>query len=232
MQIANHLQVLLAEDDPKLLAALTQELRAQGFVVHAAADGLQASELIAHQSFDLAILDIGLPHKSGFELCTQLRQNSSVVPIMMLTALSAIDDKLEAFRTGADDYMVKPFHTRELMARVEVLLKRANRNLQTHDVLKIADLTLDLEAKTVTRAGKAIDLTAKEFSLLVALLQAGGRVLSKQQLSEKVWGLNFDTGTNTVEVYISFLRGKIDKNFPTKLVHTKAGFGYYLAEKE
>lgn len=228
----NGFSILLAEDEPTLTANIKSELERLGYKVYAAFDGEIAERLFISKNVNLAILDINLPGKNGLALCKSFRQKNRQLPILMLTALSEVDDKLDAFNSGADDYMVKPFHMKELMARVEVLLKRSVSSMATSEKITVSDLEIDLDFKTVKRGGVSIDLTAKEFLLLVELAKAGGRVLSKQFLTEKVWGLNFDTGTNTIEVYISFLRGKIDKNFTPKLIRTKTGFGYYLSEKE
>jgi DNA-binding response OmpR family regulator len=148
----------------------------------------------------------------------------------MLTALGEIQDKMDAFDFGADDYIVKPFHFNELFARIKVFLKRADTSSDASDKITVADLQIDYLDKSVVRGGKNINLTAKEFALLVLLARSKGKVISKEEILEKVWNLNFDTGTNTIEVYISFLRSKIDKPFEVKLLHTKPGFGYFLKE--
>jgi DNA-binding response OmpR family regulator len=148
----------------------------------------------------------------------------------MLTSLGEIQDKMDAFNLGADDYIVKPFHFNELLARIKVFLKRADGSNEHTEKLKVADLEIDLLDKSVVRGDKSINLTAKEFALLVLLAKCKGKVISKQEILEKVWNLSFDTGTNTIEVYISFLRNKIDKPFDLKLIHTKPGFGYFLKE--
>ena len=148
----------------------------------------------------------------------------------MLTALGEIQDKMDAFNLGADDYIVKPFHFNELFARIKVFLKRTDAANELGEKLSIADLEIDLLEKTVTKANQQINLTAKEFALLTLLARSKGKIISKQEILEKVWGLSFDTGTNTIEVYISFLRNKLDKPFENKLIHTKPGFGYFLKE--
>jgi DNA-binding response OmpR family regulator len=172
-------------------------------------------------------MDVNIPHKSGFELCKEFRSLKKSIPIIMLSAMGEINDKMEAFKLGADDYMVKPFHFDELFARLKVFLKRAD--LKDEDVkIVVDDLEIDFRNKTAVRAGVTVNLTAKEFTLLVLLARNRGKVISKQEILEKVWDLSFDTGTNTIEVYISFLRNKLDKPFETKLIHTKPGFGYYI----
>ena len=171
-----------------------------------------------------------MPYKNGLTLVKEFRELNSRIPIIMLTALGEIQDKIDAFNLGADDYIVKPFHFDELFARIKVFLKRAESTAETGEKIQVGDLEIDMENKTVNRSGKNINLTAKEFALLVLLSRNKGKVISKQEILEKVWDLSFDTGTNTIEVYISFLRNKIDKPFDTKLIHTKPGFGYYVRE--
>lgn len=220
-------RILLAEDEPKLGEVVKHELVRQGYDTDVAIDGASAEKLFKQNTYSLVLLDINLPGKNGIELCKQFRAESKDVPIIMLTALDQIQDKVKAFELGADDYIVKPFHFDELFARIKVFLKRAEISFEK---IVIADLEIDIANKAVTRGGKAIELTSKEFKLLVLLAKAKGRIISKQEILEKVWDLSFDTGTNTIEVYISFLRNKIDKPFETKLIHTKQGFGYFIKE--
>jgi DNA-binding response OmpR family regulator len=220
-------RILLIEDEPKLGKVIVEELRGQGYQVDLAADGLIAELFFKQNNYSLVLMDINIPHKSGFELCKDFRAIKKSIPIIMLSALGEINDKMEAFKLGADDYMVKPFHFDELFARLKVFLKRAD--LKDEDVkIVVDDLIIDFRNKTAVRAGVTVNLTAKEFTLLVLLARNRGKVISKQEILEKVWDLSFDTGTNTIEVYISFLRNKLDKPFETKLIHTKPGFGYYL----
>jgi len=223
-------RILFVEDEPKLGASVRKELTEQGYEVDLAYDGRIGESLFKSGEYDLILLDINLPHINGLELCRRFREVNREVPILMLTALGELDDKMEAFSAGADDYLVKPFHLRELLARIKVFMKRQQLNTQYEDKLNVSDLEIDFAAKSVTRAGKSINLTAKEFSLLGLLARSRGRVLSKNEIAEKVWDMNLDSSTsmNTIEVYISFLRNKIDKDFDPKLIHTKQGFGYYL----
>jgi two-component system copper resistance phosphate regulon response regulator CusR len=225
------LRILLVEDEPKIAQSLADQLHKNSYQVDIAYDGLIAEKLFYQNAYDLIILDINLPLKNGLQLCRMFRDKRSNVPIIMLTALGEIQDKLEAFNLGADDYLVKPFHFKELLARIKVFLKRTDVNEYFDDVLHIGDLEISISRKEVIRAGKVIQLSAKEFSLLVLLVRARGRVISKVEIAEKVWDVNFDTGTNTIEVYINFLRNKIDKPFPVKLIHTKPGFGYFIREE-
>lgn len=220
-------RILLAEDEAKLATAIKEELTRVGYDVDVAKDGDAAEKLFLDNNYSLALLDINMPGKSGIELCKIFRKSSARLPIVMLTAMGEIHDKVEAFDVGADDYMVKPFHFDELFARLKVLFKRTDLTDQ-EEKLVYEDLEIDFKQKSVSRSGIAINLTSKEFTLLTLLARTPERVISKQEILEKVWDLSFDTGTNTIEVYISFLRNKIDKPFDKKLIHTKPGFGYYI----
>ncbi|RFM28641.1 response regulator transcription factor [Deminuibacter soli] len=226
----NVYRILLAEDEPKLSQVIQEELNRQGYQTDVAFDGMIAEKLFKQHGYSLVLLDINLPYKNGLALCKEFRDHNKHVPIIMLTALGEIHDKMDAFNLGADDYIVKPFHFDELFARIKVFLKRADAANEVGEKIAVADMEIDMENKTVNRSGKNINLTAKEFALLVLLSRHKGKVISKQEILEKVWELSFDTGTNTIEVYISFLRNKIDKPFETKLIHTKPGFGYYVRE--
>lgn len=223
-------RILLAEDEPKLGQIVQEELTRQGYTVDVAYDGLVAEKLFQQHSYAMILLDINLPYKNGLALCKEFREAKKGIPIIMLTALGEIQDKMDAFNYGADDYIVKPFHFNELFARIKVFMKRADAGTEMSEKINVADLEIDLLNKNVTRGDTVINLTAKEFALLAMLTKAQGKVVSKQEIMEKVWGLNFDTGTNTIEVYISFLRNKIDKPFELKLIHTKPGFGYFVKE--
>lgn len=220
-------RILLVEDEAKLSKIIREELTANGYDTDIAADGLEASKLFNQHAYALVLLDINLPYKNGFVLCREFRDQNKKVPIIMLSAAGEIHDKVEAFNIGADDYIVKPFHFVELFARVKVFLKRSELPANL-DKISVEDMEINFLKKTVTRAGVNILLTAKEFTLLTLLAKNRDRVISKQEILEKVWDLSFDTGTNTIEVYISFLRNKIDKPFANKLIHTKPGFGYYI----
>ena len=178
------------------------------------------------------MLDIIIPYMNGVELCKEIRKKNPDVPILMLTALGTTDDKITGFDAGADDYLVKPFEFKELLARIKSLTKRASGVIRTSHTIKVADLELDLDKKVAIRNGKTIELTAKEFALLELFMLNRGRVLSRGEIAEKIWDITFDTGTNVVDVYINFLRKKIDRDFPNKLIHTQIGMGYIFKEKE
>jgi two-component system, OmpR family, copper resistance phosphate regulon response regulator CusR len=226
----NNHRILLAEDEPKLGQIIQEELNRQGYHTDVAFDGLIAEKLFQQHNYSLVLLDVNLPYKNGLALCKEFREAKKNIPIIMLTALGEISDKIDAFNLGADDYIVKPFHFNELFARIKVFLKRSDSATENTEKIVVGDLEIDLLDKAVTKCSKVINLTAKEFALLALLAKSNGKVISKQEILEKVWGLSFDTGTNTIEVYISFLRNKLDKPFDTKLIHTKPGFGYFLKE--
>jgi DNA-binding response OmpR family regulator len=227
-------RILIVEDEPKVAVAISDSFRESGYETQIAYDGAVGSHLAATEPFDAIILDLNLPYLSGFEVCRKIRDNNLRVPIIMLTALGSVENKMNGFDIGADDYVVKPFDLRELEARVKVFLRRASQVDQSRqgDIIRVADLVMDVESKTVTRNGKNINLTAKEFLLLELFIRNKGRVLSKVAIVEKVWDLNFDSGTNVVEVYVNFLRKKIDKDFDQKLIHTRQGLGYILRAEE
>ncbi|MFY9464385.1 MAG: response regulator transcription factor [Sediminibacterium sp.] len=220
-------RILLVEDEVKLAQIIKDELSRAGYRIDIVSDGNEASRLFGQQEYALVILDINIPGKSGLVLCREFREMNQKVAIIMLTAVGEIQDKIEAFDIGADDYLVKPFHFDELFARVKALLKRSEPVDESNRIV-VEDLVIDFRNKSVERAGNNINLTAKEFTLLVLLARNKERVISKQEILEKVWDLSFDTGTNTIEVYISFLRNKIDKPYERKLIYTKPGFGYYI----
>lgn len=228
--MSNHYRILFAEDEPKLGQIVQEELNRQGYQADLAYDGLVAEKLFHQHNYSLVLLDVNLPYKNGLALCKEFREAKKGIPIIMLTALGELHDKMGAFDVGADDYIVKPFHFNELFARIKVFLKRSESGTENSEKMSIADLEINFIDKTVVRANTSINLTSKEFALLALLMKSDGKIISKQEIMEKVWGLSFDTGTNTIEVYISFLRNKIDKPFEKKLIHTKAGFGYYLKE--
>ena len=225
-------RILLVEDDAKLGPAIRDELIHNGFETDLATDGKMAEKMFHTARYHIALLDINLPFKNGIELCAMIRQTNKDLPVIMLTALGELEDKMEAFGKGADDYLVKPFHMNELLARINVFVKRKFKSGETDEILKLADLELDNRLKIARRGGKEISLTTKEYALIEYLFRAEGRVVSKNEISEKIWHIGFDTGTNTIEVYINFLRNKIDKPFGNKLIHTKAGFGYFLKDEE
>ena len=226
----NNHRILLVEDEPGLGQIVQEELTRHGYLTDIACDGLVAEKLFHQHNYSIVLLDIQLPYKNGLTLCKEFREAKKGIPIIMLTALGELQNKIDAFELGADDYLVKPYHFSELFARIKVFLKRSAPQARQGEKMLISDLEIDFINKTVTRANTIINLTSKEFALLAMLIRCEGKVISKQEILEKVWGLTFDTGTNTIEVYISFLRNKIDKPFDKKLIHTKPGFGYFIKE--
>lgn len=224
-------KILIVEDEVKVATFIKKGLQTQNFEAEVAETGSEAKRFFDDGSFDLIILDIGLPDMSGLEFCEYVRQKNTKVPILMLTALGSVADKLSGFEVGTDDYMVKPFDFMELLVRVKALLKRTIEIEQPSEKLQEADLELDLKEKVARREGRVVELTAKEFSLLEYLMINKGRVVSKVDIAEKVWDINFDTGTNFIEVYVNYLRNKIDKGFSNKLIHTIVGMGYMLKNK-
>jgi len=229
------LKILLVEDELKVLQFIRQGLEEHGFEVEYAYDGEFGLKLALSHSFDLIVLDVIIPQISGLDLCRRIRQKDDKVKILMLTALGSLSDKLEGFEAGADDYLVKPFDFPELLARIKSLMKRSTQNAGEQrppaNIIKVADLEVNTDNKRVRRGGKEIKLTAKEYLLLEFLALNKNRVLSKVDIAERVWDLNFDTGTNVIEVYINFLRNKIDKGFQPKLLHTMVGMGYILKDE-
>jgi two-component system copper resistance phosphate regulon response regulator CusR len=225
------IRILIVEDEQRLAKILKKQFEENGFSVDVAFDGYHGKQLLERTTFDLLILDINLPLMNGFELCGEIRKVNHKIPIIMLTAMGTPDNKLTGFEAGADDYILKPFDFRELLARVNVFLRRSKVNIES-EKFRIADLEMDLLAKSVTRAGKKIELTSKEFSLLATLIKNRNKVLSREFIIKEVWDIDFDTGTNIIDVYINYLRKKIDKNFEPKLIHTKYGFGFYCGTEE
>jgi two-component system, OmpR family, copper resistance phosphate regulon response regulator CusR len=224
------MNILLVEDEPKVADFLKKGLKEQSYNVDMAYDGLFGEKLALENEYDLAILDVILPGISGLELCKRIRRYKSDMPILLLTALGSTKDKVAGLESGADDYLVKPFHFDELLARVKALARR--KLLAPPGIIyRIADLEVDAYKKTAKRAGKEIFLTAKEFSLLELLIVNKNRVLSRTFIAETIWGINYDRGTNLIDVYINYLRSKIDKEFSFPLIHTVIGMGYVLKEE-
>ncbi|MBK0402424.1 response regulator transcription factor [Adhaeribacter sp. BT258] len=225
------MKILLVEDEPKVAAFIKKGLEEQAYEVDQAFDGLFGKKLALQNEYDLIILDVILPHASGLEVCREIRKHNTTVSILMLTALGATDDKILGLDSGADDYLVKPFEFKELLARIRALTRRTS-DAPTGEILKMADLEMDLAKKTVTRAGQPINLTAREFALLHYLMRNRERVVSRVDIIEQVWETSFDTGSNVIDVYINFLRKKIDKDYTPKLIHTLVGMGYVMKETE
>ncbi|OXA87343.1 response regulator transcription factor [Flavobacterium hercynium] len=225
------MRILIVEDDSRIAKLISRGLEENDFETTIAYDGMQAITLLRQISFDLLITDIILPQMDGVDLCKQIRNVNQDIPVLMLSALGEIDNKMRGFDAGADDYIVKPFELRELVARIRVLLKRnSNAGKSMGSTLVYDDLTLCLDSKIVKRNEQNINLTPKEFKLLEYMLRNAERVLSRNEIAENVWKIAHDTGTNFIDVYINYLRKKIDKEFDRKLIHTRAGLGFILSK--
>ena len=220
------MRILLVEDQPKVASFIVKGLREQSFAVDHCLNGEDANALITIHEYDIILLDVNLPGESGVELCRSWRRNGSETPIIMLTARSAVDHRIEGLDAGADDYLCKPFDFGELLARIRVQLRQGKKEAEA--VLKTDDLTVDLLKREVSRAGENIELTSKEFALLEYLLRNKGRVVTRTAIIEHVWDMHFDSDTNLVDVFIRYLRRKIDDNHEVKLIQTKRGRGYVI----
>lgn len=227
------MHILVVEDEQKVAAFLKNGLEEQRYQVDLAYDGYTGEKLALSKDYQVILLDVIIPVINGIELCKKIKAAKPDVPILMLTALGTTDDKLTGFDSGADDYLVKPFEFKELVARIKALTKRTHskaHEVYIPNILTVADLQLDIDKKAAIRGQKTISLTAKEFSLLEYLMRNKGRVISRPDIAEHVWDITFDTGTNVVEVYINILRKKIDKDFTNKLIHTRIGLGYVMQD--
>lgn len=224
-------KILIVEDEQKIADTLQRGLSENGYWAEVAYDGNIGYKLFNNHDYNLVILDINLPGIDGYKLCKIIRSSSPSIPVIMLTSLSTLDDKIEGYNAGADDYVVKPFEFRELLLKIRALLKRTlNQSVPVGNKLRAGDLEMNLDSKEVTRDGKKINLTAKEFQLLEYLLRNKNRVVSRSDIAINVWDIDFDTNTNVIDVYISYVRNKIDKGFEQKLIHTHVGMGYVLKD--
>ncbi len=225
-------QILLIEDDARISELVQRALREQGFEVVAAFDGDSGKKMALNNDFDLVIADIMLPLINGIDVCKAIKNEQPNTPVIMLTALGTTDDKLDGFDAGADDYLTKPFDIRELTARVKVQItrKKDNKGDGASRVLQVGELKMDLNTKEFWRMDDKIHLTPKEFALMEYMLKNNNRVLSRKEISERVWDTHFDTGTNFIDVYINYLRKKVDKNHAVKYIHTQLGMGFILKE--
>lgn len=224
------MKILLIEDEIKVNQFIKKGLEEEGFLVDVAFDGKMGMRMASSSKYDLILLDVVLPHFNGFEVCSHIRSHDTSVPILMLTALGAQDDKIKGLDTGADDYLTKPFHFSELLARIRALGRRKNLHESSDGVLVIADLTINYDTREVFRSGEPVALTLREFQLLDLLARNRGRVLSRARIAETIWDRQFDSGSNVIDVYINHLRKKIDSRHTKKLIHTVVGMGYMLRE--
>ncbi len=227
--MAEERRILVVEDEKKIADTLKMGLAENGFSVEVAYDGKIGYQLLTSQQFDLAVLDINLPGMTGYDLCKAIRYRNMNMVVIMLTSMSALDNKIEGYDSGADDYMVKPFEFRELLLKIRALFKRTpGQTMPVGNFLRAGDLEMNLDNKEVNRNGKRIKLTAKEFQLLEYLLRNKNRVVSRADLAINVWDVDFNTNTNVIDVYISYVRNKVDKDFEDKLIQTHVGMGYIL----
>lgn len=225
------MNIFLVEDDSTLSRNISDALKAELWNVEVAYDGLLAEKMIKKNHYDCVILDVNLPGKNGFNICKSLRVWDKNLPVLMLTAFGELEDKVKGFDCGADDYLTKPFFMRELILRVQALSKRAQRNSSAasgNSLLIADDITLNENQKKVLRQGEEISLTPREYQILLMLMKKSGEIVSKKELVQEIWGRSFDANTNTVEVYVNFLRNKLDKPFNKSTIKTKVGYGYYL----
>lgn len=222
------MRILVVEDQPKMASFIKKGLNAQGYIVDVSESGMGAEAMVAENSYDLIVLDVNLPDQNGMDTARHIRKDGFTGPILMLTALSTTKDKIHGLDAGADDYLTKPFDFEELLARIRALLRR---NTGTENSkLRFSDIELDMVLRKVVRANVELNLTAREFSLLEYFMRHPNRPLTRVEISEHVWDVNFDTNTNVIDVYINMLRKKIDSPFPKKLIHTMVGYGYILKE--
>jgi DNA-binding response OmpR family regulator len=223
------MKILVVEDEPKVASFIKQGLEEQQNIVEVITEGAAGQKKAIEGDYDVVVLDVMLPKVSGIDICKNMRAAGLDTPVLMLTALNTTNDKVTGFDAGADDYLVKPFEFKELTARLKALAKR-KVNEHNKNLIALSDLVVDLDAKVVKRAGKLLELTQKEFELLVYLLKNQNKVISRIDISQEVWDIDFDTRTNVIDVYINFLRKKVDKDHATKLIHTVVGMGYVMKE--
>ncbi|MDR7130811.1 DNA-binding response OmpR family regulator [Algoriphagus sp. 4150] len=225
------MRVLLIEDDPTLSKNINEALLAESYTTEYVYDGLLAERMLKKKKFDCIVMDINLPGKNGFDLCKDFRLHNTSTPVIMLTAFGELEDKVQGFDCGADDYLTKPFYMRELILRVNSLIKRhkQNNSTTTEDHIMVAeDITLNDAQKKVCRQNIEINLTPREYQILRRLMEKNGEIVSKADLIKEIWGTSFGANTNTIEVYVNFLRNKLDKPFHKTTIKTKVGYGYYL----
>lgn len=226
-------KILIIEDDPELNRNIKDALTAENMLVESVYDGLLAEKLLNKSPFDCVLLDVNLPGKSGFDLARDFRTHNTFTPILMISAFSELEDKVQGYEMGADDYITKPFYMRELILKVNSLIKRSRNvasDTKENTIIVAGDLQLNTSLKEVSRQGVEIILTPREYQILKKLLESKGEIVSKQTLVQEIWGKSFDANTNTIEVYINFLRKKIDRPFGKESIKTRIGYGYYFED--
>ena len=223
------MKILLVEDDLTMSQNIRSSLIEHHFDVEVAYDGLMAEKLLKKNAFDCIVLDINLPHRNGYEICQYYRTFNQVTPILLLTAFDELEDKVQGYESGADDYLTKPFYMKELIMRIQSLMKRSQHSVSDQsDIVMLEDIVIQRRNRIVKRNDIEIKLTPREYQILLKLVLAQGEVVNKQELIKEIWGGSFDANTNTIEVYINFLRNKVDKPFEKQLIKTKVGYGYYM----
>lgn len=224
--------ILVIEDDPELSKSIEENLLKNGYEVDVCFDGGLGLRFLNKKVYDCVILDINLPGMNGYDVARNFRKVNTHTPILMLTAFSELDDKVEGYSAGTDDYLTKPFYMRELILRIDSLLKRNSNSREAQNKITYGNLLIDFGKKEVYRDDKLINLTPREFQILYKLVTSKGELVSKKELITEIWGKSFDANTNTIEVYVNFLRNKVDKPFGRKSIKTKVGFGYYFDAEE
>ena len=224
------MKVLVIEDEVTLNKNISKALKAENFVVSSVFDGFLAERLLKKESFDCIIMDINLPKKNGYDLCKEYREYNKHTPVLMLTAFDELDDKIKGFESGADDYLTKPFFMKELIVRMNLLINKSRNTIKNRpkELIVVDDITIRTAQKSVTRQGREIVLTPREYQILEKLCKNQDEIISKDELIKEIWGTSLGINTNTIEVYINFLRNKIDKPFGNNSIKTKIGYGYYF----
>jgi DNA-binding response OmpR family regulator len=225
------MNALIAEDDPLLGKNIKEMLGTEGFTIDVAPDGLQAEKMLKKRKYDIVILDINIPGKQGYDVCRGFREYDKITPVLFLTAFDELEDKVQGFESGGDDYLTKPFFMKELLLRIQSLIKRTQQPGDAEEIIALEDIVVNQRTKSVKRNNVEVMLTPREYQILLKLVLARGELVPKQELIREIWGSALDANTNTIEVYINFLRGKVDKPFGKQLIKTKIGFGYYLDVK-
>lgn len=228
------MKILVVEDESTLNKNISEALSAENFMVESAFDGYLAERFLKKDDFDCVIMDINLPQKNGYDLCREFREYNTHTPVLMLTAFDELDDKIKGFESGADDYLAKPFYMKELIMRINSLIKRSQNQMynKVQTLIKVSDITINTAQKKVKRQNTEVKLTPREYQILVKLCENPGEIVSKKELIHEIWGTSLNVNTNTIEVYINFLRNKIDKPFGKNSIQTKIGYGYFFEINE
>ncbi len=227
------MKILVIEDESTLNKNICDALVSENFVVESTFDGFLAERFLKKESFDCVIMDINLPKKNGYDLCKEFREYNTYTPVLMLTAFDELEDKIKGFDSGADDYLTKPFFMKELILRINSLIKRSQKKSENNfkETINVLDISINTAQKKVTRQNQEIQLTPREYQILIKLCKNQGEIVSKNELITEIWGTSLDVNTNTIEVYVNFLRNKIDKPFGKNSIKTKIGYGYYLSDE-